>query len=214
MKHVWAVIALCLLSLSASAALVSRAGGQAYYDSVLNITWVADANLAQTSNYDVDGLMTWSDAQGWIASLNTASYLGLNNWRLPSTNLPDPSCSIQYNPGPPDPAWGYGTGCIGSEMGHLYNVDGIKTTTPAPFANLLSSNYWSGTESLPAITGAFTFTFDTGSGGVQNPIDKSNTVRAWAVSPGDLLAVPVPAAVWLFGSALGVMGVMRRKLSG
>ena len=30
---------------------------------------------------------------------------------------------------------------------------------------------------------------------------------------GFLTAVPVPAAVWLFGSALGLMGVMRRKIS-
>lgn len=30
------------------------------------------------------------------------------------------------------------------------------------------------------------------------------------VGPG---VVPIPVAVWLFGSALGVMGVMRRKLS-
>jgi hypothetical protein len=28
-----------------------------------------------------------------------------------------------------------------------------------------------------------------------------------------LAPVPVPAAVWLFGSALGLMGVMRRKIS-
>lgn len=27
-------------------------------------------------------------------------------------------------------------------------------------------------------------------------------------------AVPIPPAVWLFGSALGLMGMMRRKISG
>jgi len=31
------------------------------------------------------------------------------------------------------------------------------------------------------------------------------------VRAGDVSAVPVPAAVWLFGSALGLLGWMRRK---
>ena len=34
---------------------------------------------------------------------------------------------------------------------------------------------------------------------------------AWAVRDGDVGAVPVPAAVWLFGSALGLMGAIRRE---
>ena len=33
---------------TADAALVSRLGGLAYYDTVLNITWLADANFAKT----------------------------------------------------------------------------------------------------------------------------------------------------------------------
>jgi hypothetical protein len=45
-----------------------------------------------------------------------------------------------------------------------------------------------------------------------SPIPLSN-IRL--VTAGSVVAqvVPVPAAVWLFGSALGVMGLMRRKLS-
>ena len=38
----------------------------------------------------------------------------------------------------------------------------------------------------------------------------SNGTEFWA---GVTTIVPVPAAVWLFGSALGVMGVIRRKIS-
>ena len=30
----------------------------AYYDTVLDITWLADANYVQTSGYDADGKMT------------------------------------------------------------------------------------------------------------------------------------------------------------
>jgi hypothetical protein len=77
-------LALCLATVTANAALISRAGGQAYWDDVLNITWLADANYAKTSAYDVDGLMTWAASLEWIASLNAANHLGVNVWRLPT----------------------------------------------------------------------------------------------------------------------------------
>lgn len=38
-----------------------------------------------------------------------------------------------------------------------------------------------------------------------------NAGNAWTLS---IATIPVPAAVWLFGSALGLMGVMRRKIRG
>ena len=56
------------LSGAAQAALQGRdlngsaASFEAYYDTVLDITWLADANYAQTSGYDADGRMTWSNA--------------------------------------------------------------------------------------------------------------------------------------------------------
>lgn len=60
---------------------------QAYYDTDLNITWLADANAAAGSIYDdlyPYGSTTWDHAQAWIASLNAANYLGVSNWRLPT----------------------------------------------------------------------------------------------------------------------------------
>jgi hypothetical protein len=39
----------------AEAALVERLGGKAIYDDVANLTWLQDANYAQTSGYDDDG---------------------------------------------------------------------------------------------------------------------------------------------------------------
>jgi hypothetical protein len=49
------------LSGAAQAALVDRGGGL-IYDTDLNVTWLQDANYAQTSGYDADGRMTWGDA--------------------------------------------------------------------------------------------------------------------------------------------------------
>ncbi|WKZ11135.1 MAG: DUF1566 domain-containing protein [Gammaproteobacteria bacterium] len=90
MKRVfWGIALSVLLAGSANAALLSRAGGQAYYDDVLNITWLANANLADTNAFGVTGInangtMTWAKANEWIAAMNTAAYLGISNWRLPT----------------------------------------------------------------------------------------------------------------------------------
>ncbi len=67
------------------AALVSRLGGLAYYDTVLNITWLQDANYANTTGYgpaDFEGKMDWADANAWAAGLSIA---GVGGWRLPDT---------------------------------------------------------------------------------------------------------------------------------
>lgn len=57
------------------------AGIDAYYDSVLDLTWLRDANLAKTSGVDTDGFMSFTEANDWAASL---SLFGGENWRLPA----------------------------------------------------------------------------------------------------------------------------------
>ncbi|WP_297293005.1 PEP-CTERM sorting domain-containing protein, partial [Oceanicoccus sp.] len=75
--------------------------------------------------------------------------------------------------------------------------------------NLQSYVYWSGTEYAPGSYDAWYFGTDRG---YQYNITKSLEYYAWAVRSGDVSAVPVPAAVWLFGSGLvGLIGVSRRK---
>jgi len=70
-QRILAGIILCLIAAASNAALLGRApltpGGtdyQAYYDTVLNITWLADANYALTESFgsvaiDPDGSMNW-----------------------------------------------------------------------------------------------------------------------------------------------------------
>ena len=195
---------LTMVSFNTNAALIERLGGLAYYDNVADLTWLADANAAGIN-------MNWNDANAWAASLDVA---GVTGWRLPETLQPDAGCSLVDGNGQD-----YGTGCTGSEMGNLfYNVLGgvadvsILDTHNANydlFSNVISASYWSSTEYEFNTGFAWIFGMPTGS---QSFSTKSADYYAWAVYSGDVSPVPVPAAVWLFGSGLlGLVGVARRK---
>ena len=197
------------LASSADAALVSRLGGLAYYDTEADLTWLADANYAATSGYagaNAYGAMNWLTANTWAAQLTVG---GVNGWRLPTTLQPDTSCSYQSG------SMSYGYNCTGSELGDLFynalgNTAGSLTNT-GPFSNVQSSGYWSATEYAGGIYDAWSF--DT-SDGFQYTTGNGYDLYGWAVQSGDVSAVPVPAAVWLFGSGLlGLIGVARRKKS-
>jgi hypothetical protein len=220
---------LVLACSSANAVLVSRAGGLAYYDTGTDLTWVADANLAQTSGYDADGKMTWTAAVAWTASLNAQNaglgYLGKNDWRLPTvTDTGTSGCNFAFT----GTDCGYNVDLATGEMARmfystlgntgLYNTSGVATgcsgTTPfcltntGPFSNLQPHYYWSGTEYAPNTSSAWGFRFNYGG---QDGNGKANGFYAWAVRPGDIAPVPVPGAVWLFGGALTLLGAVRRR---
>lgn len=74
------VAALFAISSQANATLIKRTNNL-IYDDVANITWLADANYAQTSNFDADGKMTWFQSTTWAEQL---SIDGFSNWYIPS----------------------------------------------------------------------------------------------------------------------------------
>ena len=202
--------ALSVATLSAQAALVARSGGMVY-DTVQNITWLADMNYAKTSGFDADGRMDWTIANNWA---NDLVYGGFSDWRLPTTNTTASSnCNQNFNPGGGFPDQYLGFGCTGSEMGHIfYNefgaiagqsiLAGSNAANLALFTNVQSNAYWSGTEYAPVPDQAWIFGTANGYQGIGG---KSSALYAVAVRPGDVAAsVPEPQTL-----ATGAAGVGR-----
>ncbi len=165
---------------TANAALETRLGGLAVYDTDKNITWLSDADYAKTSGYDADGMMSWLDAKAWAASLNVG---GITGWRLPTA---DTSCT--------------GYNCNNSEMGHLfYDELGGIAGYPVPSSSSFFSNireylggydhfYWTGTEFTPDL--GWVFFFASGHQGWGGDIPNYGFV--WAVHDGDVALIPEP----------------------
>ena len=218
------VVAAAMLALTgaAQATLVNRGGGM-IYDDTRNITWLADMNYAKTSGYDSDGQMTWFAATTWASDL---VYGGYDNWRLPTLNPSDTSCSDNFNPGGGFPLQYFFFNCTGGELSGLFVTDlGNKAAESvlnqagdtaeqianlALFSNVQSDFYWSGTEYAPnPAAGAWLFIT---SDGLQYPSRKDGALSAVAVRPGDVAAsVPEPQTLALVLLALGATVVARRR---
>ena len=201
------LLAAGLFTVSAQAALYDRGNGL-IYDDVLDITWMQDANYAQTTGFDSDGLMTWADANAWADQL---SYGGFDDWRLASAG------EIQFTGYymPPSAELGHmfynnlGNTAGNSILGNVSFTDATPGGGTESFLNVQSWTYWLAEES--AGYAYFAWVFFTDEGRQYEGADKAQSYYSWAVRDGDVSTVPVPAAAWLFGSALAGLLVARRK---
>ncbi|MBL4868421.1 MAG: DUF1566 domain-containing protein [Pseudomonadales bacterium] len=201
------IITITLISVtisSAYATLIDRGNGM-IYDNVLDITWLQDANFAQTSGYDSDGNMTWQESMDWADSLLFGGY---QDWRLAETALIDPTCT---KPSTPE-----GLYCTGSELGYMFWAN-LGMTSPGPissstspyldlFTNIQDGVYWSQTTYLPDPTLAYVMNFSNGDQGITAKNQRSTKSRfAWAVRTGDVLSVPEPSTFLLLSFSLVVI---------
>ncbi len=194
---------------TANATLESRLGGLAVYDTDRDISWLADANFAQTSGFVADGQMNWTDANTWAAGLNVG---GVTGWRLPTTPQPDTSCNI------PNVQFGIGYGCTASEMGHLFydELGGTATTILSNVINLdttffsnIQMIYWSSTEWAQNPNAAWNFRFNTGR---QLSNLKFARLYAWAVHDGDVGTVEIPVTGTIILMSLCLAGLLGYRL--
>ncbi|HEV2448673.1 MAG TPA: hypothetical protein VGS58_22220, partial [Candidatus Sulfopaludibacter sp.] len=173
-------VACALWPSQANAALQLSADGLTVYDTVNNITWLADFNPAAGNHFTLpvcsgpnppalcvnpNGSMNYASAAAWVQAMNAANYLGHSNWQLPTTPPLDNGCG---KTGPNGNSFGFG--CSASAMGSLYynalswkapnTAVPIPNNTAGPFANLQPYLYWSQTSAGGA--GYNTFSFDTG----------------------------------------------------
>ncbi|HIO02113.1 MAG TPA: VPLPA-CTERM sorting domain-containing protein [Alphaproteobacteria bacterium] len=227
---------LSAVSSNVNAALVSRLGGQAIYDDVTNRTYIADANYASSiltdvmlqdimviatgydnyntyetveSDFDIDingdytGSMTAAAAWGFARLL---TFGGVDGWEV---TREDDMSSLFFQPGPTGFDYQFST------------APSLFTNIP-DFSNLSLSFYHNGGDNIYDQL----FSCNNSKGGT-NPLAGGASIcpyngrdgdgvdaYAFISISGDVLpaVIPVPAAVWLFGSGLiGLAGIARRN---
>lgn len=157
-----------------------------------------------------NGRMTWFAAQAWADYL---SFGGYSDWRVPTGQA---GCNAGFT-------------CTNSEMAswfaalggvpNSYLMDtpsfpGSTTIVPgthnayyALLSNVELYGYWTATEQTGFPRGAYSYSTH----GYQASGDKTLQISTLLVRTGDVSAVPLPSAVWLFGSALAGLGVIGRR---
>ena len=235
-----------LLSMTTQASLLARDLNNdqiidAYYDSVLDITWLKDANLAASNSFGVSGItqyvgvMSWGTATQWIAAMNAYEYLGHNEWRLAKI---DPigggggysMCCSGFD-GRFD--FGYNITSQKSELAYMFYVNlanlglfdvngnvqsghGSIDDTLNPFDDNLFDDirwgwYWSGSQNF---ANGSIMVFDMANGAQTNQLAGGPNF-VWAVHQGDIgfsIPVPEPNVYTLILLGLGLLiWVVRRN---
>jgi hypothetical protein len=182
---------------------------------VLGFATLANANLVNNGNgliYDTDLDITWYDGppvtgdwgtvNTWANNLEvTVGGITYDDWRLPTT--PGSSFGFRHE----------------GEMAYLYyeelhNVEYGPLDKGPYFLNLQAAKYWTGTDalwmdSIPPYDYACTFSF---ANGWQAAELKEHSINVMAVHAGNVGAVPIPGAIFLFAPGLLGLAVLRRRL--
>ncbi|HZE92339.1 MAG TPA: PEP-CTERM sorting domain-containing protein [Rhizobacter sp.] len=184
----------------------------AYYDTSLHISWLADANYAATSGFSATGQMLQPQAIGWASGLDV---YGVTGWRLAGSNFSDAHAAC--------PTIGlagcrYVPSAAVDEFAHLYYVTlgnsthdtgMLASNNTGSFLNVMGQNYDYNT--MPdGFSSAFSFA--TG----RSLLDGQQLPQfAWAVHDGDISGtvspVPEPQTYALMLLGLVMVGTVVRK---
>ncbi|MGE5450787.1 MAG: PEP-CTERM sorting domain-containing protein [Acidobacteriota bacterium] len=198
---------------------VAANGYEAFYDTVLNVTWLADANYAKTSGFHVNGAMSWDQAMAWAESL---SFQGVSGWRLPHLAAINGVSLVYYSPILAD-AYnghidsGFNITSPRNELSYMYyvnlglqgalNPEGVFQPTaglnpsgsqPVPglpgatISNFQSNMYWTDVrdqDEFQKSWGFWTSSFVTGASGRDY---RYHMHYAWAVHDGDAFKIATP----------------------
>lgn len=178
----------------------------AFYDTVLNVTWLADANWAGTSGYadqfenpspypdEPVGRMGMLEQKTWAAELNM---YGVTGWRLHKRlgyYCVDGTCYPSN-----------------TEIAHLYfetlgNGNGGPTNT-GPFTNAFLGPYWSASTFNNPDGRDFVYS----QGGNFGITDEAGVYTfAWAVHNGDVGVIPEPGTYALLIAGIAALGLHRK----
>lgn len=209
---------------------------EAYYDTTLDITWLADANYAGSA-------MDWNEATAWAAGLDPYGS-GISDWRLPTASpingmsyvtgfnkFTNGQFDSSYNVSAPGSLYEFSTA---SEFAYLffntlgnqsaYELSGGETgcgkfqmpsclVNTGPFTDIqdvFGEFYWTGS----VLPNGDILDFYMMDGRQHFHLNDGAKFKAWAVHDGDVgvSPVPVPAAAWLFSSGLiGLIGLVRKQ---
>ncbi|WDE11513.1 PEP-CTERM sorting domain-containing protein [Thalassomonas haliotis] len=242
----FALCTLLTVAQQASAGLLERTivvdGGpdvEAYYDDVLDVTWLKNANFVETTDYDANGdsFLLWQDAKNWVAQLSIGEY---DDWRLPSIQPLDADKGYDYSgtlDGSSD--WGYNSTSELHELAYMFTVNlGLESRINSnntwnekwvdykfyevntnglgnriDIDGFYSAQYWYDQEYGAKADNAWIFDTNVGR---QVGISQIGSGRAWAVRDGDLASgtsatVPEPAPMLLLGFALFALSLHRQR---
>lgn len=201
-----AAVALAVLALSAGLAQADGVPGQgtwetslaprdlngdgvadAYYDFALQITWLANANVA-------GGPLSWDGAKAYAKAYRLG---GLKSWRLPRMrDFGNPGCDFGFF----DTDCGFNVRAHESELAYMFHVTlgnksyynaagqaaqpGWGLTNTGPFTNIQAGPYWFKTQYKP-FPDVRAWEFDYNTGGQTWP-EKTNMFHVWLVHNGDV----------------------------